>query len=267
MIFNMITTWRNQRLLITLLLSMLNLILSENYRSHSRIIMPRMIGGTPAEEGEVPFIMAIFHRGIFKGSFSLITTTTAVGAAHVIYHSLVIYIYGAVGNINKYKGSLVFFKRKIIHLNYDPDTFENDIALLILKKSIESTPTLYPVAVADRNQTYTSGYATLAGWGRIGENTTSDLQIAVVKLADPSSWLTHFKFPLKKTEIISRDWGISAMKGDSGSPLIRRNQFGRQILIGVVSAMGQSTRVIIYMSTSFYHDFIKDNSEGEVTFL
>ncbi|XP_023219927.1 chymotrypsin-1-like [Centruroides sculpturatus] len=258
---------------------MLNLILSENYRSHSRIIMPRMIGGTPAEEGEVPFIMAIFRRGNFKGSFSLITTTTAVGAAHVIYKknvttgleqftiSLALDIYGTVGNINKHKGSLVFFKRNIIHPNYDPDTFENDIALLILKKPIVCTPTSYPVAVADRNQTYTSGHATLVGWGRIGENKTSDLQIAVVKLIDPSPWLKRFKFPLKASDIISRDLGILAMEGDSGSPLIRKDQFGRQILIGVVSAMGQSTRVIVYMSTSFYHDFIKDNSEGEITFL
>ncbi|XP_067123866.1 serine proteinase stubble-like [Centruroides vittatus] len=238
MIVNRITTWRNQRLLLILLLSMLNIILSENYRSHSRRIMRRMIGGTPATKGEVPFIVAIFRRGNFKGSFSLITTTTAVGAAHVIHRSLVIYIFGTIGNINKYKGSLVFFKRKIIHPNYDPVTFENDIALLILKKPIVRTPTLSPVAVADRSQTSTSGYATSAGWGRIGENITcDDLQIAVVKLTDPSPWLTCFKFLLKGTDIISRDSEISAMEGDSGSPLIHKDQFGRQILIGVVSEM------------------------------
>ncbi|XP_023223255.1 uncharacterized protein LOC111624596 [Centruroides sculpturatus] len=302
---------------------MLSINLSENYRSHSRIMMRRMIGGTPATKGEVPFIMAIFRRGYFKGSFSLITTKTAVGAAHVIHQMPNVFTtlcHGVPRNskmaqtshilANQHRAShwacelaiLTTIKEHELQNNFIGRTYIQERNLPYTKclagrkestgngrkeggsedsrqvhwsqtfteqlEPIVSTPTLYPVAVADRNQTYISGHATLAGWGRIGENLAcDDLQTAVVTLTDPSPWLKRFQFPLKGTDIISRDSGIIAMEGDSGSPLTRKDQFGRQILIGVVSARDQSTRVIVYMSTSFYCDFIKDNSEGEVTFL
>ncbi|XP_067126917.1 uncharacterized protein [Centruroides vittatus] len=56
---------------------------SEKNESTS-VIERRMIGGRVAENGEFPFLIAIYEEGGFEGTFSLITSQTLIGAAHVV---------------------------------------------------------------------------------------------------------------------------------------------------------------------------------------
>ncbi|XP_023231329.1 venom peptide isomerase heavy chain-like [Centruroides sculpturatus] len=240
---------------------------SENYENTtSRVIERRMIGGREAEKGEFPFLVAIFKKERFKGAFSLITTKTLIGAAHVVEKYVVKDYYGRIGDVNKNAGKKVLFRRRIIHGRYNSENYNNDIALLILARSINN---ISPIALVGKNVRFTKGSATLIGWGRIGFNERTDLlHVAKVNLVDPIYVACKFGYELTYKEITALSSRVKAISGDSGSPLIMRDALKRPVLIGIFANGGHNTgEPDIYMSTSFHHDFIKTHSVGRLTYL
>ncbi|XP_023214636.1 serine protease 56-like, partial [Centruroides sculpturatus] len=175
---------------------------------------------------------------------------------------------GRIGNVNKNMGKEVLFGRRLIHPRYDPETYHDDIALLILRFRINDIP---PIALVGKNLKFTKGYATFVGWGKIGfreDDDTDVLQVAKVKLVDPKYVARKFDINLTYKEIISMSATVKAMEGDSGSPLILTDVLKRQMLIGILARGGNNTKEPdIYMSTSVYHDFIKTHSVGRLTYL
>lgn len=57
----------------------------------------------------------------------------------------------------------------IVHRNYKPDTFENDIALLELESAFEIQPHVIPICLPDADDTddYVGLVAHVAGWGKL----------------------------------------------------------------------------------------------------
>lgn len=58
-------------------------------------------------------------------------------------------------------------RRVIVHRNYDPATFENDLALLELESPIQFDAHIVPICMPDDNTDYTNRMATVTGWGRL----------------------------------------------------------------------------------------------------
>ncbi|XP_023228038.1 venom peptide isomerase heavy chain-like [Centruroides sculpturatus] len=232
----------------------------------SRVIERRMIGGRKAEKGEFPFLVALFEKETHRGAFSLITTRTIIGAAHIVHENPLKDYYGRIGDVNKNAGKKVLFRKRIIHSRFNPKRFNNDIALLILARSINN---ISPIALVGKNVRFTKGSATFVGWGDIGFNDETDLlQVAKVKLVDPTYVACEFNYELTYKEITTLSSRVVAMEGDSGSPLIKRDASKRPVLIGILSNGGNFTKEPdIYMSTSVYHDFIKTHSVGHLTYL
>ncbi|XP_023211098.1 venom peptide isomerase heavy chain-like [Centruroides sculpturatus] len=225
-----------------------------------------MIGGREAEKGEFPFLVAIFRKERFKGAFSLITTRTVIGAAHVVDEYAVKDYYGRIGDVNKNRGKKVLFRKRIIHSRYNSEKFYNDIALLILTHSINN---ISPIALVGKNVRFTQGSATFVGWGRIGYNDRTDLlHVAKVNLVDPIYVGRKFDYELTYKEITTLSSRVKALEGDSGSPLIKRDASKKPVLIGILANGGHNIKQPdIYMSTSFHHNFIKTHSVGRLTYL
>ncbi|XP_023223258.1 uncharacterized protein LOC111624598 [Centruroides sculpturatus] len=330
---------------------------SEKYENTtSRVIERRMIGGRLAEKGEFPFLVAIYRDRKFSGAFSLITTRTLIGAAHIVQEYTVKDCYGRIGNVNKHAGKKVLFRRMIIHKRYNSETFHNDIALLILARSINNispialvgknvkftkgsatfvgwgriglsksviflykvkdiygrigdvnknagkkvlfrrriihgryNPKEYnnndiallilahrindisPIALVRKDLTFTEGHATLVGWGNIGfkkDDKTDLLQVAEVNLVDPKYVARKFDYELTYKEITTVSSRVIGMKGDSGSPLIKRDALNRPVLIGILSNGGNNTgKPDVYMSTSVHYSFIRTFRVGRPTYL
>ncbi|XP_067134066.1 venom peptide isomerase heavy chain-like [Centruroides vittatus] len=241
----------------------------EKYVSTSgRIIKRRMIGGKVAENGEFPFLVAIFESGNFQGAFTLITSQTLVGAAHIVESSELKDYCGRIGNVNKNTGKEVLFGRRIIHPRYDPETNHDDIALLILALPIKN---ILPIALVGKNLRFTKGPATFVGWGKTDFNEDDDtdiLRVAKVQLVDPKYVARKFDVKLTYKEIITMSSTVKAMKGDSGSPLMLTDVLKRKMLIGILANGGKNTKEPdFYMSTSVYYDFIKTYSVGHPTYL
>ncbi|XP_067121283.1 thrombin-like enzyme chitribrisin [Centruroides vittatus] len=145
--------------------------------------------------------------------------------------------------------------------------YHDDIALLILKEPVEN---ICPITLPGKNLRFTHGYAKLVGWGKIGYNKEDDtdiLRVADVRLVKPQLAERVFDMTLTNGEIVTMTPGKIAMKGDSGSPLIITDAIKGQILIGVLSSGGTNTNEPdIYMSTSFYYDFIQTHRFGCLTY-
>ncbi|XP_023227549.1 chymotrypsin-2-like [Centruroides sculpturatus] len=238
--------------------------------THSTITK-RIVGGTAAKNGEFPYIMSIFHLKRYRGAFSMITTQTAIGAAHMLYGNAVEDLEGRICDVNKFNGKLVYFDRKVLHPDFQRTNI-NDIGLLILNHSICDLCDINPIALPARRRSFVRGYAKMVGWGWIGPNRrdkTINLIVADVRLIDPRPYKYFFNITLTGKEILTKTPGIRAMPGDSGSPLIYTDDCGNQLLIGVMSGGVHDDEEApdIFASTSAYYHFIKENSVGEPIFL
>ncbi|XP_067137166.1 trypsin epsilon-like [Centruroides vittatus] len=205
----------------------------------------------------------------FRGGSTLISRQTVLGAAHSIDGVEVRDLYGRVGNVNKHLGRRILFDRIIYHPSYNGTQYLNDIAVMLLNKPIELSLNIQPAALAAVGLRFTSGYAVFVGWGYIkkGER-TSYLHWADVQLVNPKrGWM---KYPGVKTtgrEILTATPGKALMNEDSGSPLIKYDNSGQHVVIGVLSGgYPVVNKAAIYMSTSVYHDFIAKNSLGVLVY-
>ncbi|XP_067137174.1 granzyme B(G,H)-like [Centruroides vittatus] len=211
----------------------------------------RIIGGEIARDREFPFMGKVVQDG-------------AVGFE-------IGDLYGRVGNVNKFKGHKILFDRKILHPSYNGTRFLHDIAVLLLNSPIQNLLNVQPTALAGLNQRFISGNAIFVGWGRIGpceKNRTAFLHWAEVKLVDPKDgWITNPRYKTTGQEIMTVTPGKASMRGDSGSPLIIKDNSGQHVVIGILSGgYNVVNKADVYMSTSVYHDFIASNSLGAVVY-
>lgn len=60
-------------------------------------------------------------------------------------------------------------RRMIVHRNYKPETFENDIALLELDSGFEVQPHVVPICLPepDSSEDYVGHVGHVAGWGKL----------------------------------------------------------------------------------------------------
>ena len=60
------------------------------------------------------------------------------------------------------------------HPQFDPRTFEYDLALLRLYEPIRFQRNIIPICLPDVNETYVGRWATVTGWGRLHEGIYTD---------------------------------------------------------------------------------------------
>ncbi|XP_067123887.1 trypsin-1-like isoform X2 [Centruroides vittatus] len=275
----------NRNLQIFIFLAILCYNVNAEDNGNERGIARRMIGGEEVEIRNFPFMMALFFKGdsiqdygLFSGTFTLITSKTALGCAHILFKKKPEHFYGTVGHKDKFLGKKVHFEKLIPHQHFDGTLFLFDIGLLILNSaiSLSSSPSVSPyvqtIALPRTNIEFYSGTAVMAGWGNTGKkwnDTTRYLKAASVNIVNASD--TIYKdnpYYLTESTILTQKDGVSMMPGDSGAPLIYQESDGRRVQIGVLStSQWISGGINVFVSTSFFLDFIKENCEGKITFV
>jgi secreted trypsin-like serine protease len=204
----------------------------------------KIVGGKPAQAGKYPFQVALIaantpvgqeHFGQFCGG-SLIDKNWVVTAAHCVPNTTAeevdVYIGSTVlpsgrGNAGGQAGKRQHVKKIVSHQKYDPDTSDNDIALLNLTEAAPDTfaPASVATSEIDKTKGAPGSTVTVIGWGATqeGGNTTPKLREVDVKVQDSALCLANYQAVVPSTKITDNmfcagrpEGGADSCQGDSG---------------------------------------------------
>lgn len=187
--------------------------------------------------------------------------------------SLVVIVgeYDLTGDFEKLKPVAKQVKRMIVHRNYNPETFENDIALLELESKFEVQPHVIPICLPDRDpidDEYVGQSAHVAGWGKLSYGGTVPTILQVVQLPIIPNSVCQKMFHsnghrkmIRNTFLCAgyNDGKKDSCEGDSGGPLMIQREDGRWTLIGTVShgiKCAEPNLPGVYMKTAAYMPWI-----------
>ena len=239
----------------------------------------RIVGGTQVPDSRYPWMAAIYFR-VADNRFlpgcggSLVSDRWIVSAAHCFVTgdvpsdpNNVAFLLGAT-DLTSDDGVFRVVSRIVIHPEYNPNTQENDIALLELPQPVEFEPITLP-SVA--NPVPIDGeLATAAGWGATSEGGPQSNQLLEVDLpiVAHNACLPFYQHSLNQPLMLCAGGvpfgGRDSCQGDSGGPLFV-TRAGQVVQAGIVSfgvgcarpgIPGIYTRMIAY--TDWISGFVND---------
>ncbi|MYM58169.1 trypsin-like serine protease [Vibrio sp. OCN044] len=219
--------------------------------SAQRMVSPRIVGGTPAVEGDWSSIAAItdssnkhFCGGSFIGGRYVLT------AAHCLIGESIgsfnVHI-GAYDRRNLSKDSSIGVVSYYLHPDYNAGTYANDIAIIELEKEIKESngktvPKMLLASFGDANSLTKGDIFTVAGWGTLREDgykpyELNEVDVPFVDLATCQNTGKEGYDDIGPYDAICaglEDGGKDSCQGDSGGPLVIKENGGYK-QYGVVS--------------------------------
>lgn len=167
---------------------------------------------------------------------TLITTLHVLTVAHCIQTALYFVRLGELDITSDQDGANpvdIYIQRWVVHERYDEKKIYNDIALVLLQKSVTITeavrPICLPVEAKQRTKDLTYYAPFIAGWGAVGYNgpTAARLQEAQVVVLPVDQCAFNYKlyFPgqIFDDTVLCAGFpqgGKDSCQGDSGGPLM-----------------------------------------------
>uniref|UniRef100_A0A8C3VQX4 Transmembrane protease serine n=1 Tax=Catagonus wagneri TaxID=51154 RepID=A0A8C3VQX4_9CETA len=227
----------------------------------------RIIGGTKAEEGDWPWQVSLQRNNLHHCGGVLISDRWILTAAHCFRSYSDPRQWTATFGI-----STIFPKERIavrnilIHNNYNPETHENDIALVQLNREVTFTKNIHSVCLPEATQTIPPGStAYVTGWGsqRYSGNTVPDLEQAQVNIIsnDVCNSPAGYNGDVLPGMLCAGlpEGGADACQGDSGGPLQQEDSRRLWFLVGIVSwgyQCGLPDKPGVYTRVTAYRDWI-----------
>lgn len=215
----------------------------------SQGISPRIVGGETVTEEIYPWMVSLLTRGESDGFLaqfcgaSLIHPYWVLTAAHCVEDEVAENIDVVIGETDL--DAIILNDRIevveiIMHPQFDPLTFDYDVALLRL-----ATPSTAPILRlnSDVNIEQADAIATVLGWGALDEDGNSfptELQEVMVPLVDSDDANTANRYNGDVTDRMIAAGnlsvgGVDSCQGDSGGPLVLRDIDGEWALAGISS--------------------------------
>jgi secreted trypsin-like serine protease len=220
-------------------------------------VQPQVIGGTPADQGEYPWVV----RLSMGCGGSMITQQVLLTAAHCVPatgpNTSITATLGAVDLQDPNR--IVVRSDYVIRAPGAGGPPGDDWALVRLERAVD-VPTI-PIATTPE---YDTGTFTVIGWGAAVEGGPQQrfLLEAQVPFIDDAQCQVAYSNLVPAEEICAGNWddgGVDTCQGDSGGPLFRRDNAGEWILIGATSWGIGCARPLnpgVYMQTSHFSSAI-----------
>jgi hypothetical protein len=234
----------------------------------AQAVQQRIIGGAPVAVSDVPWQALLILNGNRQCAGAIVSDQWIITVAHCVsgLSPSAVSVYAGISNISSRTQSLPV-GNVIVHPEWNPGTFLNDVALIQLTLPMTFGPNQQSVFLPDEQDPQTwpalGTAASVAGWGATtnGGNASDSLQRAIVDiLAGPESDVCGAY--AGQYDRISQlcagkpDGGVDACQGDSGGGLVI-DVAGRPTLAGLVSTgiecalpayPGQYTRMTTFLN-------------------
>ncbi|XP_001943207.1 serine proteinase stubble isoform X2 [Acyrthosiphon pisum] len=154
------------------------------------------------------------------------------------------------------------------HPQFDPRTFEYDLALLRFYEPVTFQPNIIPVCVPEDDSNFVGSSAYVTGWGRLYEDgpLPSVLQEVTVPVINNSVCETMYRAAGYIEHIpdifICAGWkkgGFDSCEGDSGGPMVIQRPDKRWLLAGIISwgiGCAEPNQPGVYTRISKFKDWI-----------
>ncbi|KAJ8719737.1 hypothetical protein PYW08_011912 [Mythimna loreyi] len=214
----------------------------------------RIVGGERTEPNSRPFQVALYSRVGTTGELgfcggSLLSQEWVVTAAHCLFHdgeevNHVQAILGAHSLYDRYENGrrVVNVNELVIHPEYEPTTFTNDIALIKLANAVQITDTIRTIQLPYRNISafnFAGMGGTVSGWGIASEGVTfisPTLRQKLMTVVTDTMCNVYYFDQLPPSAMCAFHGAAGTCKGDNGGPLtIFYNLTEEDILVGVAS--------------------------------
>ena len=205
----------------------------------------RIVNGTATTIDRIPFQVSILFFQSHSCGASILDANTIVTAAHCFddyfdgFYSDLSPWSGRVGSTQwRQGGQLVQFRSIVKHADYNPRTYNNDIAILKTTASIVFGGNVQPVTPAPASrQLITGEKLQISGWGRLyqGGPIPEVLQVINLPTLSRTQCMQIFQNvnPIQPSMFCAGDLnglGDSCV-GDSGGPVVDASN----VLVGIVS--------------------------------
>jgi uncharacterized delta-60 repeat protein len=217
----------------------------------------RIVGGRPTTIDKFPYQVALLQtpiydtNNVYNNQFcggSIINSRWILTAAHCVDGALPSSVAVGVGITDLTsagRGRIFYVDQIIVHTNYNPFTYDFDIALLHLTEPIDFSGREYPAApvglVSPMDEAMgvdaPGVMATITGWGNtsaIFPAYPTRLQVAAV----PITVQSQYPPGAITTNMLLAGYpegGIDTCQGDSGGPLVVTNSQGLILQAGITS--------------------------------
>ncbi|XP_073452057.1 anionic trypsin-2-like isoform X2 [Aquarana catesbeiana] len=193
----------------------------------------KIVGGYTCQESAVPYQVSL-HAGYHFCGGSLLNTLWVISAAHCYQKNIEVRL--GEHNIGVLEGPEQFIKasKAIKHPQYDPNSLDNDIMLIRLRKPVKINSQVKTVSLPTRCAMEGTS-CLISGWGNTlssGVNYPNLLQCLQAPILN--NQVCQDAYPGKITEnmicVGYMDGGKDSCQGDSGGPVVCNGE-----LQGVVS--------------------------------
>lgn len=244
-----------------------------------------IVGGKPADANEWPWQVRLFSGKNDGGGFcggSLISKQWVLTAAHCLVDTKKVVVGYGSNKLDKLKR--VPSAKVIVHKGYNPETMENDIALVKLSKPVKlgEGTTNVDMASGDFYKSLVGSKVWVTGWGYLFDlaqfqDKYPDADIPWDKLT-PNN-LQEVEIPVQEKAVCQANYGSSVIpdgqlcaglkkggkdscQGDSGGPLVAADPNNEKgwVQVGVVSwgrGCARAKLFGIYTRADYYRGWVK----------